>query len=173
MQPPHATRCIILQPPVLVRRNMEDETHRHIQPRAHRQPHLLGYSVTGGVASVDETHLAKGLQKQKTGFFVELKKKESTTKRPTSKLLGVPTFQEKNFDQGVAYLRGRQRNMWFARFPWCSSHPHTPPPTQAHAHTQKQAESQSYTPPHTHPHTINEIKPPCHPTHTHTPPSHT
>ena len=34
---------------------------------------VLGYSVTRGVAGVDETHLTTGLQKQKMGFFVEVK----------------------------------------------------------------------------------------------------
>ena len=37
---------------------------------------------------------------------------------------------------------------------WCSSHPHR--------------QSYMYPPPHTHPHAISGIKPPCHPTHTHT-----
>ena len=56
---------------VLVRRNIEHETHRCMQPGAHMRTHLLGYFVTRGVAGVDENHLAKGLLKQKIVFFVE------------------------------------------------------------------------------------------------------
>ena len=48
----------------------------------------------------------------------------------------------------------------------------TPPHTHTGARPHPEPRRQSYTPP-THPHTTNEIKPPSHPTHTHTPPSQT
>ena len=57
---------------------------------------------------------------------------------------------------------------------WCSSHPH-PHHTRTHAHTHKQTDNRkrSPRPPHTHPRAIRGMKPPSHPTHTHTLPNHT
>ena len=55
---------------------------------------------------------------------------------------------------------------------WCGA-PHILRQFPTQAPTPRNKETIMHPPTHTHPHTINEIKPPCHPTHTHTPPSHT
>ena len=61
--------------------------------------------------------------------------------------------------------------VWLARICAWFGAPHIltpPPPTHRRTPTPRNKQTIVHVPPHTHPHAISGMKPPCHPTHTHT-----